>query len=202
MWPGQIRYCNRVSRCTTGQTWTSCLHSRRLNHVKTIKDGESEGGHQAVQQLFLHLCWTVPHREATLSHTLLKGVSWESAKIKGLTQGPRKKSTFVRLPKEVSFLFSSFHVELSQSVKWLAVILWRPLAGREGRTVLCADVDQALTGLEASQRLAARQRGQGSTQAHHGGSVVLFCVGGGRYVTGEWIKECLWVLPWRKLCCR
>lgn len=57
---------------------------------------------------------------------------------------------------------------------WLAVFLWRPLAGREGRTVLCADVNQALAGLEASQRLAARDGGQGPTQAHHGGRVVLF----------------------------
>lgn len=64
------------------------------------------------------------------------------------------------------------------SVKWSAVFLWRPLAGREGRTVLCADVDQALTGLEASQRLAAREGGQGPTQAHHGGGVVLFWRGG------------------------
>lgn len=59
-------------------------------------------------------------------------------------------------------------------VKWLAVFLWCPLAGREGRTVLCTDVDQALAGLEASQRLAAPEGGQGPTQAHHGGVVVLF----------------------------
>lgn len=52
--------------------------------------------------------------------------------------------------------------------------LWRPLAGREGRTVLCADVYQALAGLEASQRLAALEGGQGPTEAHHGGGVVLF----------------------------
>lgn len=56
---------------------------------------------------------------------------------------------------------------------FLAVLLWRPLAGRDGRTVLCADVDQALAGLEASQRFAAWQGRQGPTQAHHGGGVVL-----------------------------
>lgn len=63
------------------------------------------------------------------------------------------------------------------SVKWSAVFLWRPLAGREGRTVLCADIDQALTGLEASQRPAAREGGQRPTQAHHGGGVVLLWKG-------------------------
>lgn len=63
----------------------------------------------------------------------------------------------------------------SVSVKWFAAFLWRPLAGREGRTVLSADIDQALAGLEARQRLAARDRRQGSTQAHHGGGVVLCC---------------------------
>lgn len=84
-----------------------------------------------------------------------------------------KESAFVRLP-----IVFCFHVELSQSVRWLAVFLWRPLAGREGRTVLCADVYQALAGLETSQRLAAREGGQGPTQAHHGGGVVLFWRGG------------------------
>lgn len=58
------------------------------------------------------------------------------------------------------------------------MFLWRPLAGREGRTVLCADVHQALAGLEARQRLAAGEGGQGATQSHHGGCVVLFWRGG------------------------
>lgn len=69
----------------------------------------------------------------------------------------------------------SFHFHV---LMFLAVFLWRPLAGRDGRTVLCADVDQALAGLEASQRFAAWQRRQGPTQAHHGGGVVLFCAPG------------------------
>lgn len=58
------------------------------------------------------------------------------------------------------------------------MFLWCPLAGREGRTVLCADVDQALAGLQASQRFAAWEGRQGPTQAHHGGGVVLFWEGG------------------------
>lgn len=51
---------------------------------------------------------------------------------------------------------------------------WRPLAGREGRTVLCADIDQALAGLEAGQRLAAWEGGQGAAEAHQGRGVVRF----------------------------
>lgn len=39
----------------------------------------------------------------------------------------------------------------------MAVVLWCPLAGREGRAVVCADVDQALAGLKACQGLAAGQ---------------------------------------------
>lgn len=54
------------------------------------------------------------------------------------------------------------------------MFLWRPLAGRQGRAVLCADIDQALTGLEACQRFAAGEGSQGATQTHHGGRVVLF----------------------------
>lgn len=163
---------NQALRRKRRQTWTSCLHFRRLNHVKTIKDSETEGGRQAVQQLFLYLCWTVPDRKATFSLKRCKlRESWaQSVKVKGLTQGPRKRA-FVRLPKVV-FLYSCWIV--SVSVKWLAVFLWCPLAGREGRTVLCADVNQALAGLEASQRLAAWEGGQGPTQAHHRRGVVLF----------------------------
>lgn len=54
------------------------------------------------------------------------------------------------------------------------MFLWRPLAGRQGRTVLCADVDQALAGLQARQWFAAGEGRQGATQTHHGGCVVLF----------------------------
>lgn len=54
-------------------------------------------------------------------------------------------------PKEVFFCI------VSVSVKWFGSVSLAPLAGREGRTVLCTDIDQALAGLEASQRLAARE---------------------------------------------
>lgn len=89
--------------------------------------------------------------------------------MKELTSGPQKRA-LVHLPEVV---FCVFMLNCLRS----AVFIWRPLAGREGRTVIFADVDQALTGLEASQRLAAAEGGQGPTQAHHGGGVVLFCKG-------------------------
>lgn len=81
------------------------------------------------------------------------------------------------------------------SVQWWAVFLWRPLAGREGRTVLCADVHQALAGLEASQRLAAGEGGQGATQAHHGGGVVLFWRGGtDKGTVNSSVCVCIWYI--------
>lgn len=63
------------------------------------------------------------------------------------------------------------YLELSQCL--LDMSLWRPLAGREGRTVFCAKVDQALAGLETSQRFAAGEGSQRPAQTHHGGRVVL-----------------------------
>lgn len=81
-----------------------------------------------------------------------QAVLWDSAqsiKVEEVTQGPWN-SAFA--PQK------SFFFVLSQCPSsGLAVFLWRPLAGREGRTVLCTDIDQALAGLEASQRLAARE---------------------------------------------
>lgn len=67
----------------------------------------------------------------------------------------------------------SCSIRVEVSVKWSAVSLWRPPAGRRGGTVVCADVNQALAGLEAGQRLTALEGGQGPTEAHHGGGVVL-----------------------------
>lgn len=100
-------------------------------------------------------------------------VRWDRAyslKVKGVP--PRAmKNVFVPKRSLVLCLLVIFLV----SVKWLAMLLWRPLAGREGRTVLCTDIDEALAGLEACQRLAARNGRQGSTQTHHGGGVVLRC---------------------------
>lgn len=53
---------------------------------------------------------------------------------------------------------------------------WRLLAGGErGGAGLGADVDQALAGLEAGQRLGAGQEGQGAAQAQHGRGLVLPC---------------------------
>lgn len=51
--------------------------------------------------------------------------------------------------------------------------IWRPLAGRESRAVLCADVHQAFTGLEACEGLAAGKGSQRPTQAKHRGCVVF-----------------------------
>lgn len=78
---------NRALWCKRGQTWTSCLHFRRHKHVRTIKDSETEGGRQAVQQLFLRLCWSVSDREATLSikRSKLRECWAQSVKVKGLT---------------------------------------------------------------------------------------------------------------------
>lgn len=54
--------------------------------------------------------------------------------------------------------------------------LLRLLAGgQRGRAGLGADVDQALAGLEAGQRLGAGQGGQRAAQAQHGRGVVLPC---------------------------
>lgn len=53
---------------------------------------------------------------------------------------------------------------------------WRLLTGGErGGAGLGADVDQALVGLEAGQRLGAGQEGQGAAQAQHGRGLVLPC---------------------------
>lgn len=49
----------------------------------------------------------------------------------------------------------------------------RELAGSERRAGFRADVDQTLAGLEAGQRLGARQGGQRATETQHGGSIVF-----------------------------
>lgn len=130
-----------------------------------MKEGETDGGLQAVRQLFLLSGSTV------ILHSCCMLISCLERKGKG---SPTRGHVRVHLPlKQVFSLFYLFM--FSASVKWLATFLWRPLAGREGRTVLSTNIDQTLAGLEARQRLAARDRRQGSTQAHHGGGVILCC---------------------------
>lgn len=96
----------------------------------------------------------------------------QSVKVKGV---PLRAMTECISPKKKVFFLVFFGFSQCLSSGCMATFLWRPLAGREGRTVLCTDIDQALAGLEARQGLAARDGRQGSTQAHHGGGVVLCC---------------------------
>lgn len=151
MWPELTHDCK--IKCKRGQTWT-ILHSRRFNHIRSMKNSETGGGScifvgktQRKRILF--------HSERKLSECRAHIVT-----VKG------------RERAYLSTYQSSLFVVRSQRL--LAMFLWRPLAGRESGTVLCADVDQALAGFEASQRFATRKGDQGSTQAHHGGGVVLF----------------------------
>lgn len=156
-----------------------------------MKDGETDVGLQAVRQLFLLSGSTV------ILHSCCMLRSCSDRKGKG---SPTEGHVRVHLPqKEV---FSLFHFFIfSVSVKWLATFLWRPLAGREGRTVLATDIDQALARLEARQRLAARDRRQRSTQAHHGGGVVLCCRAHAREEASNWrTSVCLLTVWWAPPC--